>query len=125
MLPAAGIGYVEHIFEPGVVAAGVDERDALAPAPDIAPHGLVPEIVVRAGRGLRALGVDHKLLMVGVLVEPRGGGEKTRPRLQAAGELLGRLVGHLRVELQFIWHKYSHFPFITDHGTIDNNNLVR
>ena len=68
LLPAAGIGYVEHILDFRIVAAGVDERDALAPAPDIAPHGLVPKIIVSAGRGLRALGVDHKLLMVGVLV---------------------------------------------------------
>ena len=99
LLPASGIGYVEHIFEPGVVAAGVDERDALAPTPDIAPHGFVPEIVVRASRGLRALGVDHELLMVGVLVKPRRRSEKARPRLQASGELPGRLIGHLRIEL--------------------------
>ena len=99
LLPAAGIGYVEHILDFRIVAAGVDERDALAPAPDIAPHGLVPEIVVRAGRGLRALGVDHELLMVGVLVKPRRRGEKAGPRLQAAGELLGCLIGHLRIEL--------------------------
>ena len=103
-LPAARVGHVEYIPKPGTVAAGVDQGDPPAPAPHIAVHGVVPKLVVRAGRGLRPLGVDHQLLVIGVLIQSCGGGEKTRPRLQAAGDLLCGLVGQLRVELQFAWH---------------------
>ena len=95
----AGVGYVEDVLEFRIVAAGVDEGDALAPASDEAAHGPVPELIVRAGSGLRALGVDHELLMVGVLVEPRRRVEEARPRLQTGRELSCRLVGQLRIEL--------------------------
>ena len=53
---------------------------AAAAAPDIAPHFLIPEVVLRAGGGLRALHIDHELLVVGVLIQPCGGGQERRPR---------------------------------------------
>ena len=86
---AARVGYVKHIAEGGSVAAVVDQRDACAAATDIAAHPAIPHIVVRAGRRLRALGIDHHLFQKRVLVKPRRRGEKGRPFLMTAGELFG------------------------------------
>ncbi|MFT8888068.1 MAG: hypothetical protein ABF904_04550 [Ethanoligenens sp.] len=104
IFPAARVGYVEHIFQPGPVARGVDKRDALAAAPDVPVHLFVPEIVPGASRRIRPLRVNHELLMIRVLVEPRGGGQKIRPALAAAGDLRRRVLGHLRVCLHLAWH---------------------
>jgi len=68
IFPAARVGHIEHIPQPGLVTAGVDEGDALAAAPDIPAHALVPELIFGAGGGGGALGVDHKLFVEGVLV---------------------------------------------------------
>ena len=35
----------------------------------IAAHGLVPQVILGAGRGVRALLVDHKLLIVRVFLK--------------------------------------------------------
>ncbi|MDD3822210.1 MAG: hypothetical protein PHN93_00455 [Sphaerochaetaceae bacterium] len=68
IIPAARVGNVKHIPQTRRFAAGVDERDAPAAAPDIPAHAVIPEIVFRAGGGVGALGVDHELLMVGVFI---------------------------------------------------------
>ena len=99
VLAAARVGYIEYIFQPGIVAAGVDQRDAPGTTPHIAAHLLVPQLIVSAGRRVRTLGVDHQLLMVGILIQPRSGGQKGRPLLVASGDLLRCVVCHLRVEL--------------------------
>ena len=67
VLAAAGIGNIEYISEFGLVAAGIHKGDALAASPHIAAHLLIPKVVFRAGRGFRALGEDHELLVVGYL----------------------------------------------------------
>ena len=76
VLAAAGIGNIEYISEFGLVAAGIHKGDALAASPHIAAHLLIPTVVSRAGRGFRALGENHELLVVGVLIQPCGGGRK-------------------------------------------------
>ena len=100
----AGIGNIKHIPQPGPVAGIVHQGDALGAAPDVAAHAVVPQVVFGAGSGVRALGVNHHLLMERVLVEPGGGGEKARPLLPVAGELPRYLVGHLRILFCFGWH---------------------
>ncbi|MGN0591864.1 MAG: hypothetical protein ACI4JQ_01305 [Ruminococcus sp.] len=67
-LRGAGIRYIEHIFQLRSVPGVVDKGDAFRTPANIAPHSLVPQFVVRASRGFGALGVDHELFMVGVLV---------------------------------------------------------
>ena len=104
---AAGVGNVKDVFEPRLVAGSVNEGDARAAAPDIAPHLLVPEVILRAGGGLRALHIDHELLIVGVLIQPCGGGQKRCPRQMAAGDLPRGALRLLRVGLQFVWHKQN------------------
>ena len=101
---AAGIRHIEYVFQPGTVPGGVNQGNAPGTAPHIAAHPTVPQVIFRAGRRLRALGEDHQLLMVGVLIQSRSGGQKGRPLLVAAGDLLRCVVCHLRVELQFSRH---------------------
>lgn len=67
IFPQAGVGNVEHIPKPGFFAGIVHKGDALGTAPHIPAHGVVPEVIFRTGRCIRALGEDHKLLMEGVL----------------------------------------------------------
>ena len=64
----AGIRYIEYIFELRSVPGVVDKGDAFRTPANIAPHPLVPQFVIRTGRGLGALGVNHQVLMIGVLV---------------------------------------------------------
>ena len=104
MFAGAGVGNVEHIPQSGPVPGIVHQGDALGAAPHIPAHAVVPQVVLGAGGGVRALGVDHQLLMERILVEAGGGGEKARPLLPAAGELPRHLVGHLRVLFCFGWH---------------------
>lgn len=75
------VRHIEHITQPRSFAAVVDKGDALGAAPDISAHFLVPEVILRAGGGVRPLSVDHDLLGIRVLIQPRGGGKKTRPAL--------------------------------------------
>lgn len=109
VLAAAGIGNIEYISEFGLVAAGIHKGDAFAASPHIAAHLLIPEVVFRAGRGFRALGENHELFIVGVLIQPCGGGQKCRPLLVASRDLLRRAVCHLRIELYFTRHPYPPF----------------
>ena len=92
-----GVGHIEHIAQLRVIPLRVDEGDAFGATADIPPHGLVPDIVLSAGRGIRALGVDHDLLIVGIFVEPCCCGQKIRPSPVAAGELPGRFLRHTAV----------------------------
>ena len=59
IFPQAGVGNIKHIPKPGLFAGIVHKSDALGTAPHIPAHGVVPEVVFRAGRCVRALG-DRK-----------------------------------------------------------------
>ena len=68
IFPQAGVRNIEHIPKPGLFAGIVHKGDALGAAPHIPAHGVVPEVIFRTGRCVRALGEDHKLLVEGVLI---------------------------------------------------------
>ena len=65
------VGHIKNILDFGVVPGHINEGDALAAAPHIPPHAFVPKVILGAGGGFGALGVDHKLFTVRVFVEPR------------------------------------------------------
>ena len=104
VLPGAGVGQIEHIPQAQPVARIVQQGDALGPAPDIAVHPVIPDIVRRAGGGVGALGIDHKLVGVGVLVQPAGCRQKARPALPVSGQAAGGVLGELRVVECFLRH---------------------
>ena len=99
VLAPARVGNVKNIPEPRPIAAGVNEGDAFAPTPNIPAHAVIPEIIVGAGGGVRALHIDHKLFVIGVLIEPGGGGQERRPILIPMGDLPCGLFRHLCVGL--------------------------
>mgnify|MGYP007124114166 CR=1 FL=1 len=67
-LCAAGVRYIEHIPEPGRIPGVVNEGDSLCASTNVASHAFVPQVVLGAGGGIWPLGIDHKLLMVRILV---------------------------------------------------------
>ena len=89
---AACVRYIKYIFQFRIISGSVNEGYACIFTPDIAAHLLVPGIIVSAGGGIRALGIDHELFMVGVFVQPSHGSQKCCPVLVAACDLDGGLV---------------------------------
>ena len=67
-LRGAGVCHIEHIFQFRSVPGVVDKSDAFRTPANITPHSFVPQFIIRAGGGFRALGVDHELFVTGVLV---------------------------------------------------------
>jgi hypothetical protein len=67
-------------------------------------HFLVPKLISGAGRSVRALRINHELLMIRILVEPRGGFQKIRPAFVTGGDLHRRVVGHLCQNRYRAWH---------------------
>ena len=98
---AASVCYIEYIFQFRIIPGSVNKGNARILAPDVAAHLLVPGVIVGAGGGIRALGIDHELLMVGVFVQPCHGSQKCCPVLVAAYDLDGGLICQLSVVLQF------------------------
>ena len=101
---AACVGYVKDIFHAGSIPGTVDQPDPLGAAPHIAVHGVVPDLILRAGGGLRLLGEDQELLIVGILVKPGRCFKKCRPCLEAFRDVSRSLGRQLRVELGFTRH---------------------
>ena len=69
VLSAARVSHIKDVFQPRIVAGGIYECNACRTAPDIAPHLLVPEVIIRASRCIGLLCEDHELLMERVLIQ--------------------------------------------------------
>lgn len=65
---------------------------------DPAVHGAIPQRHVRAGHSIRALGIDQKLVVIGVFIQPGGCGQIVFPVVyvlcHGAGSLIDQL-GHI------------------------------
>ena len=70
----AGIRHIKNVMQGNRVPAAVQQRNTLETAPHISAHLLIPYFVRRAGRGGRALSVNHELVVVGVFVHSCSGG---------------------------------------------------
>lgn len=86
-----GIGYIKIELQT-VLTVITKYGDALGPAIDPAAKLTIPALHLKDRRGVRALGVDQKLLIEGAFVVIAGGAEKARPALIAAGDALHGLV---------------------------------
>ncbi|MEK3872451.1 hypothetical protein NYE76_21465 [Paenibacillus sp. FSL M7-0831] len=106
MFTGPGVGNIKHIAQPGPVAGIVHQGDALGATTHIPAHFLIPQVVLGAGGGVRALGINHHLLMERVFVEAGGSSEKGRPFLPAAHKPGRYLFGHLPVKFSFGWHGF-------------------
>ena len=68
VLPSAGVRNIKDIPQPGRAAGRVKKRDAPGAAPHIPAHNAVPDVIGGAGGRVRPLGVNHELVVIGVLV---------------------------------------------------------
>jgi len=88
-----GVRHIENVVQPGKSAGFVQQSDALGTPAHITVHPAVPNIIVGAGGGIRALGVDHELVRKGVLVQPGCGGQVVRPAFPIPGQAVGCALG--------------------------------
>ena len=101
VLPSAGIRYVKNVAVAGHVAGHIQQRDAFCTAPDIPPHGVRPQLKRRAGGRVRALGVDHHLVVKTIFVQGGSRLQKRAPRLPVGGDLVRGLRGKLYIIVNF------------------------
>ena len=106
IFPTARVCNIENVFEPWIIAAGVDQRNALGTTADISPHLFVPKVIISASSSIRFLSKDHQLLMERILVQAACSFKERCPFTEAAGNLLGCVIGHLSIEIQFTRHSY-------------------
>lgn len=101
VLPGTGIRYVKNVAVAGHVADHIQQRDAFCAAPDISPHGIRPQLKRRAGGRVRALGVDHHLVVKTIFVQGGSRLQKRAPRFPVGGDLAHGLRGKLHIIFQF------------------------
>ena len=106
MFTGPGVGNIEHIAQAGPVAGIVHQGDTLGTTAHIPSHFFIPQVVLGAGGGVRALGVNHHLFMEWVFVEAGGSSKKGRPFLPTSHKPGRYLLGHLPVKFSFGWHGF-------------------
>ena len=102
--PCACIRKIKDIVKLNIITAGINERNALGTPAHITVHGVVPYIVGGTGHGIRALGMNQKLVGIRILVQPRSRLKKRRPAFIAGRKLLCGILRKLHICLQFIRH---------------------
>ena len=106
-----GVAYVKDVVQPGKSAGFVQQSDALGTPAHITVHPAVPNIIVGAGGGIRALGVDHQLVCKGVLVQSGCSGQVIRPAFPVLGQTIRRALGKGEIFFSFAWHSVPPFGF--------------
>lgn len=95
------IGSIKDVMITRHVAGHIQQRNAFCTAPDIAPHGIRPQLKRRAGGRVRALGVDHHLVVKTIFVQGGSRLQKRAPRFPVGGDLPHGLLGKLHIIFQF------------------------
>ena len=91
------IGSIKDVMIARHVAGHIQQRDAFCAAPDIPPHGVRPQLKRRAGGRVRALGVDHHLVVKTIFVQGGSRSQKRAPRFPVGGDLARGLRGKLYI----------------------------
>ena len=104
MFTGAGIGNIEHIAQAKLVAGIVHQGNTLGATAHIPSHFFIPQVILGAGGGIRALGVDHELVGKRGLVQPGCGGQVVRPAFPIPGQAVGRALGKGEIFFGFAWH---------------------
>ena len=100
-MPGTGIRYVKNVAVAGHVAGHIQQRNAFCAAPDVPPHGVRPQLKRRTGGRVRALGVDHHLVVKTIFVQGGSRLQKRAPRFPVGGDLAHGLPGKLHIIFQF------------------------
>lgn len=114
VLPGTGIRYIKNVAVAGHVAGHIQQRNAFCAAPDIPPHGVRPQLKRCAGGRVRALGVDHHLVVKTIFVQGGSRLQKRAPRFPVGGDLACGLRGKLYIIVNF-----GHFiapPSLSQHN---------
>lgn len=94
----AGIGYIEHIPQVGLLPVGDEQGDTLGTTPDIAVLLLTPCVILLTEGGIRPLGMDHYLFRISEAVVPSHGGQERRPMASVGGHLVDGVGRHSGIE---------------------------
>ena len=108
------IGSIKDVMIARHVAGHIQQRDAFCASPDIPTHGVCPQLKRRAGGRVRALGVDHHLVVKTIFVQGGSRLQKRAPRLPVGGDLVRGLRGKLYIIVNF-----GHFiapPSLSQHN---------
>ncbi len=95
------IGSIKDVMIARHVAGHIQQRDAFCASPDIPTHGVCPQLKRRAGGRVRALGVDHHLVVKTIFVQGGSRLQKRAPRFPIGGDLARGLRGKLHIIFQF------------------------
>ena len=95
MFTGSGVGNIKNIAQAGSVPGIVHQSDSFGAAPYIPAHLFIPQIVLCTGGSVRALGVDHQLLMERILVKSGCRSKEPCPFLPASSELRCHFLRHL------------------------------
>lgn len=68
--PRSRVRHIKDIPDAHPVGGGVQQGNALCAAPDVAVHGAVPEFIRGTGACIRALRINHQLVVIGIFIEP-------------------------------------------------------
>ena len=95
ILPFPCIADIEYVANLGIIPTVIDQRDPLGTAPDVPPYSVIPQIILRTGRCIRALSEDHELFMIWILVQPCSRSQERCPLLIAPRDLSRSAVSQL------------------------------
>ena len=95
------IGSIKDVMITRHVAGHIQQRNAFCAASDIAPHGIRPQFKRRAGGRVRALGVNHHLVVKTIFVQGGSRLQKRAPRFPVGGDLAHGLRGKLYIIVNF------------------------
>ena len=95
------IGSIKDVMIARHVAGHIQQRNAFCAAPDVPPHGVRPQLKRRAGGRVRALGVDHHLVVKTIFVQGGSRLQKRAPRFPVGGDLAHGLRGKLYIIVNF------------------------
>ena len=95
VLPLAGVRHIKDIPYLTCAGAGVNEGNTFGPPHDIPAHLLIPQVIVGAGGGIRALGVDKELVAERIFIESANCIQEVSPVLIAVDDLMGGPVRQL------------------------------
>lgn len=68
--PRPRVRHIKDISDAHPVGGWVQQGNALCAAPDVAVHSAVPELIRGTGACIRALRINHQLVVVGIFIEP-------------------------------------------------------
>lgn len=68
--PRSRVRHIKDISDAHPIGGRVQQGNALCAAPNVAVHRAVPELIRGTGACIRALRINHQLVVIGIFIEP-------------------------------------------------------